>query len=126
MLKSLTLAAALVISSGAYALAADAPQVGETSKGQTLVDGSGNTLYFYSDDTDGVSNCDHLCAFLWPPLHADEGAAAQGDYTLATRSDGTQQWAYQGKPVYTYRLDTAPGDISGDGVMNEWVVAQPN
>ncbi len=116
MLKSLTLAAALVISSGAYALAADAPQVGETSKGQTLVDGSGNTLYFYSDDTDGVSNCDHLCAFLWPPLHADEGATAQGDYTLQRavmgRSNGPIRVNPSTHTVSIQLLEISPGMVS--------------
>lgn len=126
MLRLLSSAAVLVLFSAAHAFAAGPPQVGDTSKGQTLTDESGMTLYTYSDDTSGQSNCDHLCAFLWPPYQADEGAAAEGDYSLVTRSDGTQQWALNGLPLYTYRLDTSPGDISGDGVLNEWSVAQPS
>ncbi|GHB20827.1 hypothetical protein GCM10007094_06080 [Pseudovibrio japonicus] len=126
MPRLLLSAAVLVLFSAASAFAAPPPQVGDTSKGQTLTDDSGMTLYIYSDDPSGQSTCDHLCAFLWPPYEADEGASAEGDYSLVTRSDGTQQWAYDGKPLYTYRLDTAPGDISGDGVLNEWSVAQPS
>ena len=31
--------------------------------------------------------------------------------TLVTRSDGSQQWAYDGKPLYTFTQDTAAGQV---------------
>ena len=35
------------------------------------------------------------------------------------------QWAYKGKPLYTWAKDTKPGDVTGDGVNNVWHIAQP-
>jgi predicted lipoprotein with Yx(FWY)xxD motif len=48
-----------------------------------------------------------------------------GDYTIITREDGGKQWAYKGKPLYTWAKDTKPGDGTGDGVNNLWHIAAP-
>ena len=42
-----------------------------------------------------------------------------------TRDDGGKQWAYKGKPLYTFHKDEKPGDVSGDGVNNVWHIAAP-
>jgi predicted lipoprotein with Yx(FWY)xxD motif len=46
-------------------------------------------------------------------------------WQVVTRDDGTKQWAYQGKPLYTWSKDSKPGDRTGDGVNNLWRVAKP-
>ncbi len=33
------------------------------------------------------------------------------DWTVVTRKDGGKQWAYKGKPVYTFKKDAKPGDV---------------
>ena len=51
---------------------------------------------------------------------------AEADYTVIIRDDGSKQWSYRGKPLYTWVKDTKPGDISGDGVAaNTWHIARP-
>jgi predicted lipoprotein with Yx(FWY)xxD motif len=36
------------------------------------------------------------------------------------------QWAYKGKPLYTFAKDTKPGDTTGDGFLNgAWHIAKP-
>lgn len=40
------------------------------SLGLILVDGAGNTLYRFTNDPPGVSNCVGACAGNWPPLLA--------------------------------------------------------
>jgi hypothetical protein len=52
---------------------------------------------------------------------ADAGAADDGDWTVITRDDGSKQWAYKGKPLYTYRVD-APGKPAS-GVGPAWPLA---
>ncbi len=42
-----------------------------------------------------------------------------------TRDDGRRQWAYKGKPLYTWARDQQPGDRTGDGFNNLWRVAKP-
>ena len=89
-----------------------------------LVDSKGMTLYTFDKDAGGKSACNGPCATNWPPLKAAADAKAEGDWTVVTRDDGGKQWAYKGKPVYTWVKDTKPGDKTGDGVNNVWKVAK--
>ncbi len=111
----------------ARALAQTAPATtADTSKGKALVDGKGMTLYVFDRDTAGTSNCNGQCATNWPPLMAaGRCQAASGRWTVVTRSDGGNQWAYKGKPLYTFSKDAKPGDVTGDGVNNVWHIAAP-
>lgn len=110
----------------ATAFAQGAPvATGESAKGAILVDAKGMTLYTFDKDTAGKSACNGECATAWPPLLADANAAPAGDYTVITRDDGSKQWAYQGKPLYTWVKDTKPGDITGDNFKDIWHVVQP-
>jgi predicted lipoprotein with Yx(FWY)xxD motif len=52
-------------------------------------------------------------------------AKASGDWTIVTRDDGSKQWAYKGKPLYTWSKDAKAGDVTGDGVNNVWRIAVP-
>lgn len=91
-----------------------------------LIGSTGNTLYTFGKDTNGMSNCNGQCAANWPPLAVEANAKAMGDYTIITRSDGMRQWAYKGQPLYYFVKDTKPSDMSGDGVMEgNWKVVRP-
>ena len=41
------------------------------------------------------------------------------------RDDGSMQWAYKGKPLYTYSKDAKPGDMTGDERGQVWHMAMP-
>lgn len=90
-----------------------------------LVDAKGMALYTYDKDATGVSNCTGQCAQNWPPLLAEAGAKAEGEWSLVKRDDGSLQWAYDGKPLYTFINDKQPGEVTGDGKMGVWHVAKP-
>ncbi len=111
--------------------AASAETVIATAKvggGTILVDGRGMSLYTFDKDTPGVSNCAGDCAAKWPPLMAASGTRAQGDFDVIRRPGGTyggRQWTYKGMPLYTWVNDTAPGDVTGDGVNGVWHLAKP-
>ena len=121
--RSAILAGFLVAATGALAQIAAPAKVADTSKGKALVDAKGMTLYTFDKDTAGKSACNGQCAPNWPPLMAAADAKAVGDWTIVTRDDGTKQWAYKGKPLYTWVKDTKPGDMTGDGVNNVWHIA---
>ena len=91
-----------------------------------LVNGSGMTLYTFDKDVggSGKSVCNGPCATNWPPLMAS-GNAPSAAWQVVTRDDGAKQWAYQGKPLYTWIKDAKPGDRTGDGVANAWRLAKP-
>ena len=92
-----------------------------------LTDHRGMTLYVFDKDRfRGASACNAHCAVAWPPLLASADAKASGNWSLVTREDGNIQWAYKGKPLYTfYEWDVNPGDAKGDGVGGRWHVARP-
>ena len=93
-----------------------------------LTDANGMTLYTFDKDVQGsASNCydegDSKCATNWPPLFAEAGAMAEGDFTIIDRKDGTKIWAYKGWPLYLWIKDTKPGETTGDGVGGVWHTA---
>jgi predicted lipoprotein with Yx(FWY)xxD motif len=90
-----------------------------------LVDAKGMTLYTYDKDSIGKSACSGKCAENWPPLMAQEGSAASGEWTVFKRDDGAMQWAYGGHPLYTYVMDKLVGDKTGDGKGGTWKIAKP-
>ncbi len=90
---------------------------------EVLVGANDMTLYTFDKDAVGVTNCYDKCAENWPPLIADAGAKAEGDFTLVDRTDGTKMWAYKGKPLYFWVKDEKPGDTTGDMVGEVWHTA---
>jgi predicted lipoprotein with Yx(FWY)xxD motif len=91
-----------------------------------LTNDKGMTLYVFDKDSTGKSACNGPCTGNWPPLMAAAGAVPMGDYSVITRDDGNKQWAYKGHPLYTWKDDKKPGDITGDGFANGvWHIAQP-
>ncbi|MCY1401297.1 Secreted repeat [compost metagenome] len=90
-----------------------------------LVDHKGMTLYTFDKDAAGESNCYDKCAQNWPPLMATGADKAMGDWTLIKRKDGSMQWAYYGKPLYTYIDDKKAGDKAGEGKGGVWHIAKP-
>jgi predicted lipoprotein with Yx(FWY)xxD motif len=105
--------------------AADAPS-GIKTKDGVLTNSAGMTLYTFDKDSGGKSACNDKCAANWPPVMAAEGDKTSGDYSVITRDDGKKQWAYKGKPLYTWVKDSKPGDKTGDGFNNGvWHAAKP-
>ena len=91
----------------------------------TLTNASGMTLYTFDKDAGGKSACNGPCATNWPPLMAASGATAMSDWSIVTRDDGSRQWAYKGRPLYTWAKDAKPGDKTGDGFANNaWHTAK--
>src|SRR2546422_442272 len=87
--------------------------------GKILVDGRGMTLYLYSRDTKGTSNCYDACEARWPILRppADGKPTGSPDVngTLGTiaRKDNTMQVTYNDIPLYFFTPDEKVGDTKG-------------
>jgi predicted lipoprotein with Yx(FWY)xxD motif len=87
-----------------------------------MVDHKGMTLYTFDKDSGGKSMCNDECAKNWPPMMAPAGATATGKWSVIKRDDGTSQYAYDGKPLYTFVKDKKPGDMVGDNMKDVWHV----
>ena len=139
MLRRVVMAAALLLSAGEALAHGEEPapppkkeiplfpvKVVQTRKGLIFVDANGMTLYTFDRDTSGhTSTCEGQCTERWIPLAAPADAEAKGDFTVISRSDGSQMWAYRYRPLYTSQSDHAPGDINGFDAGNLWHVARP-
>jgi predicted lipoprotein with Yx(FWY)xxD motif len=116
---------------GVWSVVPVAPAVrlgGNAELGSFAVNTTGWTLYVFANDQPNVSTCVDQCAQNWPPLLVDAGTTpvAQGYLpgTLGStqRPDGTTQVTLDGRPLYTFANDAAPGDASGNGAGGVWSI----
>ena len=91
---------------------------------------NGMTVYTFTQDVkdSGKSACTGDCAATWPPLTVASGSPIAGDGATGklgtiTRDDGTIQVTYNGKPLYFFKNDHAPGDANG--VYTGWEAVKP-
>ena len=127
MFKPLLLAAAstaLLIAAGCSRYGGASAPAPAMFSGGVLVAPGGMTLYTFDKDVanSGKSTCNGPCAALWPPAMATATDKPSGSYSVVTRDDGSMQWAYKGKPVYTYKPDQKAGDRTGDNFRDVWHV----
>jgi predicted lipoprotein with Yx(FWY)xxD motif len=97
--------------------------------GNYLVDGNGNTLYYYTADSTGKSVCTGNCIANWPAFSFSSivvpSALNAADFATITRPDGKPQVTYKGYPLYYFVRDQVRGAIAGQAVGNVWYVIDP-
>jgi predicted lipoprotein with Yx(FWY)xxD motif len=85
--------------------------------GQYLTDSSGRTLYIFTGDHSGVSNCSGSCLSTWP-AYLDSGTTTNlpaGVGTITRSDNGKVQYTYNAMPLYFFASD-GPGQATGNGV----------
>ena len=85
-----------------------------------LTSRDGRTLYTFDKDQPNRSNCAGGCLAAWPAFTVANPKLAGGDFSIVVRDDGTQQWAFQGKPLYFFAGDGKPGEVNGDKQGGVW------
>lgn len=103
------------------------------SVGTVLVAGSnGMTVYTFTQDVkdSGKSACTGQCITIWPALTVPDGATPSAGSgisgklgTIKRDDDGKTQVTYNGKPLYFFHNDSAPGDANG--VYDMWETVKP-
>jgi predicted lipoprotein with Yx(FWY)xxD motif len=103
----------------------------DPSLGDILVDGKGMTLYIFTKDAPGVSNCNADCLAKWPALLTN-GSPVAGpgvDASLfgsTALADGSKIVTYNKMPLYYWVNDKKPGDTTGENVGKVWFVIDPS
>lgn len=89
--------------------------------GTVLANSSGRTLYFNTEEASGKILCTGACLGFWFPATTSSSAAPKPTANLpgklsTIRQPGTNQFqlAYQGKALYTFRLDGSAGQAKGN------------
>ena len=104
----------------------------ETSLGTIVVDGKGMTAYYFLKDTkdSGTSACSGDCAAAWPAITTENATptvtGVTGEVGTITGTDGKLQVTIDGRPIYTFAQDKAPGDVNGQGLNSVWYVIAPD
>ena len=110
---------------GADLMVADSPL------GEHLVSADGLTLYLFTEDEPGVSNCVDECVANWPVLAPAGEDVVAGDgvdealLDTIEREDGLTQVTYADWPLYFFVEDDGAGDVAGQGVNDVWWVVDP-
>lgn len=102
----------------------------DATLGTILVDGNGNSLYFFAKDSKETSNCTGGCIDNWPVfykggLDVGEGLSSE-DFGEITRADGSKQTTYKNWPLYYFANDVNAGDTKGEAIGGVWFIAKPN
>lgn len=102
--------------------------------GTVLVDAKGKALYRSDQERNGKVLCTGACLSFWQPLTVSgtpTGKSLQGKLAVVRRPDGGRQVTYNGKLLYSFKLDK-PGKVTGDGFKDAfgsqkftWHVARP-
>ena len=87
--------------------------------GALHADSDGMTLYSLVEDQNsteqayvGGNHCDEAClARYWNPVQAQSQVVPIGHWSVIENEDQSLQWAYLGRPVYTSKLETRPGQL---------------
>jgi predicted lipoprotein with Yx(FWY)xxD motif len=96
------------------------------SIGTVLVNSAGLTIYSVKTpaETNGNIKCTGSCTSFWFPVTASPGSLSDsglpGKLGTVHRPDGKTQLTYDGRPLYTFRLDTAPGQAHGNNYTDSF------
>ncbi|MBO0824739.1 MAG: hypothetical protein J2P27_12905 [Actinobacteria bacterium] len=94
--------------------------------GAVLVSSSGLTLYTPKSPAEMTGNikCTGSCLSFWIPATAGSGSLGSsglpGKLGTIHRPDGTTQLAYNGRPLYTFKLDTGAGQAHGNNFTDNF------
>lgn len=82
--------------------------VKRTAIGLALVNAAGQTLYYPDEHLEAADSA------LWRAVTGAELATSVHlpGWSLMNRRDGRRQWAYQGRPLYTYARDAPAGEAA--------------
>jgi hypothetical protein len=86
---------------------------------------NGLRIYVNDRDSPGKSTCNGGCSRAWIPLAVNPTDLKPiGEWTIIIRDDGSRQWAYKGRPVYSLFHDSADRPI-GEGIEGVWHLLEP-
>jgi predicted lipoprotein with Yx(FWY)xxD motif len=95
--------------------------------GMVLVDRSGETVYSPQQEAHGKILCTGSCLGFWFPVSVAAGTRPQAAPgmsgalgTIHRGDDGLTQLTYNGRPLYTFRLDQGPGELHGSNFRDQF------
>ena len=101
--------------------------------GSHLTESGGTTVYLFTGDKKGKSNCEGACAKAWPPVMTSgaptAGSGVTADKLGTIKRGDEEQVTYDGMPLYNFIRDKSPGLVNGEGINHfggSWYVVAPD
>ncbi|MEK6481425.1 fasciclin domain-containing protein [Catalinimonas sp. 4WD22] len=96
-----------------------------------LVNGEGQTLYYFARDAFEQSNCSGGCLSAWPPFYSEEltlpSALSTEDFGMLSNENGDNFITYRNRPLYFFANDNEEqGVINGQGLNDVWFIVTPD
>jgi len=95
--------------------------------GTVLADRSGKTIYSPLQEQHGKILCTGSCLGFWFPVTVSPGTSLPAPRgvsgvlgTVHREDDGLTQVTFDGRPLYTFRLDQAPGQVHGNNFSDSF------
>jgi predicted lipoprotein with Yx(FWY)xxD motif len=95
--------------------------------GAVLVNRSGMTVYSPQQEAHGKILCTGSCLGFWFPVAVTAGTKPRAGSgltgtlgTIHRSDDGLTQLTYNGRPLYTFRLDQGPGQLHGNNFSDHF------
>lgn len=95
--------------------------------GTVLVNSAGMTIYSVKtpSEMNGNIKCTGTCTTFWIPVTASSvnpgSSGLPGTLSTVHRTDdGKAQLIYNGMPLYTFKFDTAPGQVHGNNYTDQF------
>lgn len=103
----------------------------DTELGTVLATTGGLTLYgFLPDGEAGEPTCTGGCAETWPVLTVPDGELPDGmdaaTFSVTEHPEAGPQLQAGDWPLYTFASDQAEGDVTGQGVGDNWFAVAPD
>jgi predicted lipoprotein with Yx(FWY)xxD motif len=93
----------------------------DAAAGLVLIDRRGSPLYAFAGDAwaDKSACLSETCPRRWKPLTAPQLGQPVGEFSVVSHN-GIHQWAYQGRPLFTFEGDLDPGEVAGAAADSRW------
>ncbi len=122
------------VAMGPPALVPPTFSVVSTINGRLLLTNKGVSVFVSDADRPGKSSCNEKCLLSWKPIVAPQFAESEGEWSVFERSPGVKQWAFRGRPLYTFaedgenvRSSMRGGDVPGwHNVYTQQIAPRPS
>ena len=98
--------------------------ISKVMEANILTNAAGMTLYTFDEDELGLSHCDEACLRVWPAHKTEDSDSVEAPFSTIPALGGGFHILLDGKPLYTFVSDRAPGDVKGDNLGGVWHIVK--
>ena len=125
--------ASLAFSAAAWSASVEISAHSKAPFGTYLTDSAGRTVYMFTADKNGTSDCKGSCTKPWQPVLTTgtpkAGNGRESGALSTIKRGNAEQVTYDGRPLYYFIRDKAANSTAGEGITHfggSWYVVSPS